>query len=113
MPAPGLPGAGRIPLSGLREEMGLSQREQQVMDRDDPLRGSLTPGAASPAVERAGAERAARHSLRGQIARLEHELSAIVADSFPRISPAPAAGGVPAGAVRAAGPSLLGLGELE
>ena len=52
-------------------------------------------------------ERAARHSLRQQIAKLERELSAIVAEGFPHI-PAPAPDGR-----AAAAPRLLGLGELE
>jgi hypothetical protein len=52
-------------------------------------------------------ERAARATLRGQIARLEREISAIVANGFPHI-PAPA----PIGRAVAA-PRLLGLGELE
>jgi hypothetical protein len=75
----------------------LTQREQQLIDRHERL-------PAWPA------ERAARSSLRTQIARLEHELSAIVAESFPHISPAD--GAIAVGGP-AAGPSLLGLGELE
>ncbi|HEY0517567.1 MAG TPA: hypothetical protein VGD00_10635 [Solirubrobacteraceae bacterium] len=51
-------------------------------------------------------ERAARAALRAQIARLESQLSGIVAERFPFIA-APSAGG-PAG-----GPRLPGLGELE
>jgi hypothetical protein len=73
--------------------------EQLTIDRGAPL----LPGAAD--VVESG-ERAARSSLRAQVARLERELSAIVADSFPHIG---------AGAtVRApAGPRLLGLEQLE
>jgi hypothetical protein len=52
-------------------------------------------------------ERAARHSLRAQISRLEHELSAIVAGTFPHIA-APHGARAPS-----QGPCLLGLGELE
>ena len=52
-------------------------------------------------------EVAARSSLRAQVARLERELSAIVAEGFPYI-PAPRAGGEVF-----AGPRLLTLGELE
>ena len=49
-------------------------------------------------------------ALRGQIARLEHESSAIVADAFPHISPA----GPRARRDEAiAGPRLLTLAELE
>jgi hypothetical protein len=52
-------------------------------------------------------ERAARSSLREQVARLERELSAIVADGFPYIgAPGPTAQTL-------AGPRLLSLGELE
>jgi hypothetical protein len=62
---------------------------------------------SSPSVAGADGERAARHSLRQQIAKLEREISAIVAEGFPHI-PATA----PDGRVDAA-PRLLGLGELE
>jgi hypothetical protein len=55
----------------------------------------------------ADAERAARATLRGQIARLEAELSQILAQRFPFVY-AP-----PAGADGHAGPHLPGLGELE
>jgi hypothetical protein len=51
-------------------------------------------------------EKAARRTLRDQIARLERELSAVVVASYPRLDPGPA---VPA----LAGPRLLSLGELE
>jgi hypothetical protein len=54
----------------------------------------------------AGAERAARASLRDQIARLDRELAAIVAATRPPLDPGPA--------LRpAAGPRILGLGDLE
>jgi hypothetical protein len=69
------------------------------------------------------AERAARRALRTQIARMEHELSAIVADTFPHISPTssspsrvPGANAVVevANAGEAClGPCLLTLAELE
>jgi len=58
-------------------------------------------------IDREGGERAARRSLRAQVAKLEHELSAIVAERFPHI-PAPA----PSNEVFA-GPRLLNLEELE
>jgi hypothetical protein len=51
-------------------------------------------------------ETAARRTLRGQIARLERELSTLVVASYPRLDPGPA---VPA----LFGPRLLSLGELE
>ena len=51
-------------------------------------------------------ERAARRSLRAQIAHLEQELASAVIAAYPRL---------PAGSARvsAGGPRLLGLGELE
>jgi hypothetical protein len=58
-----------------------------------------------PSIER-GDERAARGTLREQIARLEREHAAIVAASYPRL-----AGGPPVPSL--AGPRLLSLGELE
>jgi hypothetical protein len=51
-------------------------------------------------------ERAARRTLRAQIARLERELAATVSAAFPHV-PAPAAG------APVSGPRVLGLGELE
>jgi hypothetical protein len=79
--------------------LGVTQSEQLLIDRD-----------AGRAVEDGRAktgERAARSSLRAQVARLERELSAIVADGFPYIpAPAPVAETV-------SGPRLLSLGELE
>src|ERR1700690_2347144 len=68
--------------------VGLTQSEQLLIDRDV-------------------GERAARRSLRAQVARLERELSAIVAEGFPFIpAPAPSAQAI-------AGPRLLNLEELE
>jgi hypothetical protein len=55
----------------------------------------------------ADGERAARHSLRRQIARLEGEISTLVAEGFPHIPAAVASARTPAA------PRLLGLGELE
>jgi hypothetical protein len=85
------------------------------VDVQDPW---VTPGLL--------AERAARHALKAQVARLERELSTIVAGGFPHISPAsdapPSArrgfaGGGPsarlAGGGVARGPHLLSLAELE
>ncbi len=51
-------------------------------------------------------ERAARRTLRGQIARLEGELGAAVLAAYPATLPVPSP--APSG-----GPRLLGLGELE
>jgi hypothetical protein len=87
--------------------------EHQVIDRGGAVG---VDGGAHPAVpvERASRtlragfdERAARATLREQIARLERERSQIVAERFPFIlAPAP----VPS---VADGPAILGLGELE
>lgn len=77
----------------------MSQSEQLTIDRD-------APGTAGEAIRVQAGERAARRSLQAQVARLEHELSAIVADGFPHI----AAGRT---AWAAGGPSLLGLEQLE
>lgn len=52
-------------------------------------------------------ERGARETLRGQIRRLEHELSALVAYKFPHVPP------VEGAPQTLAGPRLLGLGDLE
>lgn len=83
----------------------MSQSVQLTIDR----------GAYAPAED---GERAARRSLRAQITRLEREHSAIVAEAFPHISsehrstPADVAGGGSATGMPA-GPSVLGLGQLE
>jgi hypothetical protein len=62
-----------------------------------------------PADARQVGERAARSSLRAQVARLERELSAIVAEAFPHIAPPRA----DAEQSIHGGPCLLGLEELE
>ena len=77
----------------------MSPSEQLTIDRN----GASVPGVCGPAEV---GEQAARSSLRAQVARLERELSAIVADGFPHIG---AAGRGPA----STGPSMLGLEELE
>jgi hypothetical protein len=59
----------------------VSQSEQLTIDRSAPaFRGGVHDGAQA-------GERAARESLRSQVARLERELSGIVANGFPHISP--------------------------
>ncbi|MGA2165045.1 MAG: hypothetical protein ABSH36_11335 [Solirubrobacteraceae bacterium] len=74
--------------------------EQLTIDRETPL--------TSPGIEeRSTAERAARESLRAQVAKLEGDLSGIVARGFPHISPAPFV------APKCSGPRLLSLAELE
>jgi hypothetical protein len=55
-----------------------------------------------------GDERPARAELRRQIGRLEHQLSRLVAEAFPRVDLAAAVAGV-----TPAAPRTLGLGELE
>ena len=78
----------------------MSQHEQTVIDR---------PPVPRIAPRQAG-ERAARRSLRAQIAKLERELSAILAERFPFI-PVPDA--PLAGTLTRPGPRLLSLAELE
>jgi hypothetical protein len=58
-------------------------------------------------------ERAARRALRAQVARLERELSAIVADGFPHIEPPARAGSSERRERTAGSPRLLDLGSLE
>ena len=67
---------------------------------------SRSRAPSPPPVRHEVDERAARRTLRAQIARLERELASAVIAAYPRL---------PAGhaRVRAAGPRLLGLGELE
>jgi len=91
--------------------------EQPVIDVDAPGPGStvsdprvdeLDLALAPSTSERAHTgERAARESLRAQIARLERELSGIVAQAFPHL-PAWAPAPEPSG-----GPCLPTLAELE
>lgn len=71
----------------------MSQAEQLTIDR------------GAPVVSLAN-ERAARRSLRMQVARLERELSETVAAGFPHIAPVP-------GGTSFAGPRLLSLEQLE
>jgi hypothetical protein len=59
------------------------------------------------------AERDVRETLRGQITKLERESSAIVADSFPHISPTDQPDPRESRDEVAAGPRLLRLAELE
>jgi hypothetical protein len=94
--------------------------EQQVIDREGQTQAAID----APGHDRAGSqlasamggerltvldERAARATLRAQIARLERERCAIVAERFPHVR-APVA---TSRAVRKGGPTLLDLGELE
>ncbi len=85
----------------------MSHHDQQVLDRGAHRGAGGGRRRQRTAVAGGGPERAARHSLKMQIARLEGEISQIVADRFPFI-PAPAS--PPA---HSAGPRLLDLGGLE
>jgi hypothetical protein len=76
------------------DERGASARRWPELDRGI---------ATLPEVD----EHAARRALRAQIARLEHELSEIVANGFPHLSPPPVAGQA------GAGPCLPTLAALE
>ena len=77
----------------------MAHTEQLTVDRLDPDRifGERA----------AGEELAAREALRAQVARLERELSGLVAHTFPHISPRDWSGET------FSGPRLLGLAELE
>jgi hypothetical protein len=81
----------------------VSQSEQLTTDRGTPALAGVRD--AAPGSVELG-ERAARSSLRQQVARLERELSTIVANGFPHM---PAGCGAPA----PGGPSLLTLEQLE
>jgi hypothetical protein len=67
----------------------------------DPIAPGLAP-VSVPEVD----ERAARRTLREQIARLDREVSAACLDACPRIDPGPPLRSL-------AGPRVLSLGELE
>lgn len=90
----------------------MTQRQQQsVVDRDahvvrDDLARELS-GLERASLADVSGERAARATLRAQIAHLEAELSGILAERFPFVA-APAFEGEPS-----SGPSLPGLAELE
>lgn len=84
----------------------MAHTEQLAVDRQG--RG-LGPSASDACFEQARptADRAAREALKGQIAKLERELSGLVAHTFPHISPHDQAGEL------LSGPRLLSLGDLE
>ena len=88
-----------------------------VMERThawERRRSAIGVGAASTDARRVEvAERDVRETLRGQIARLERESSAIVADGFPHISPADQPDPRELRNEAVAGPRLLTLAELE
>jgi hypothetical protein len=83
----------------------VAQSDQPVLERGSRAREDLC------------GERAARATMRAQIARLERELSEIVAGRFPFISAAPVGDERTVApchrAPRSGGPSLLSLEELE
>ena len=76
----------------------------EELPRIDPTGVADSPGVA--VVDVATAERAARRSLRGQIARLERELAEAFVTAFPM-------GGLDQPGVVRGRPHLLSLGELE
>jgi hypothetical protein len=84
----------------------MSHQDQQVLDRGVHRAGASGRPATGLGQAPEGAQRAARRSLQAQIARLEGELSDIVAERFPFIQ-------APAPEPQAAGPRLLDLGALE
>ena len=115
--------AGKIGPAGLPTERDLFQRSHQEDVRDraareadraaQPFDGPVAVLAGVPKAPEAPdveAERAARATLRAQIAKLEGELSALLAERFPFLA-APVA--FPERQVLPAGPHLPGLGELE
>jgi len=86
----------------------VSPTEQATIDREQLgiERALVAPCGPDGAIGGEVDERPARSSLRAQIARLERDCSAIVANGFPHI------GARAAGAVRS-GPRLLTLEQLE
>ena len=99
--------------------------EQPIIDREAPrLRLDAETdrrdrGAAEQRAATSVAERAARESLRAQVAKLERELSGIVAGRFPYVAPGSDSNPAHRGSLHAArrsgrvGPRLLSLEELE
>jgi hypothetical protein len=75
----------------------------------------LSPVAPAGHLPEVVGERAARRTLRAQIARLERELSTTIVAAFPHVVVANAAPAVPARSSvrRSHGPQLLSLGDLE
>jgi hypothetical protein len=94
-----LPGGGAV-----------SEFEQQLIDGGvrESSSGRERLATGTEQADDAVAQRAARRTLKAQIAKLEHELSGIVADAFPFICPPRQA---PAGPAFA--PRLPDLAELE
>ena len=86
-----------------REEQRMAQTEQLIVDGYSQGREPDTGFGG----ERPIGDRLAREALKGQIAKLERELSVLVAQTFPHISPSDH------DAELFSGPRLLSLGELE
>jgi hypothetical protein len=88
----------------------MAEAEQLTVDRvdTDPVFGyGTTTGRGSSSEHVTVGERAAREALKAQVAKLERELSGLVAQTFPHISPRDPAGEA------LSGPRLLSLAELE
>lgn len=64
----------------------MSRSEQLSLTRERPALDDWSGFSATPAQDAVEAEASARRVLRGQIARLERELSAVVAEGFPGIA---------------------------
>jgi hypothetical protein len=94
-------------------------RSEQLMV--DPSSKAALAWPHESLSESLSAERLARDALRAQIARLEHELSGLVASGFPHVSPTSGVVGATASSLLSAsaqrashgGPHLPTLGELE
>jgi hypothetical protein len=86
-----------------REEQRMAQTEQLIVERYSQDRELDTRSGE----ERPIGDRLAREALKGQIAKLERELSGLVAHTFPHISPSDRE------AELFSGPRLLSLGDLE
>jgi hypothetical protein len=84
-------------------------RSELSLTRERPALDDRPGSAAARSRDAIDAEASARRALRAQIARLERELSAVVAEGFPGI----AAAGASTGARAAHAPRLLSLAELE
>lgn len=90
----------------------MAQTEQLIVERlrtgrilENPAGSRM--GCRLPGDSTNDRERAARDALRAQVAKLERELSGLVAHTFPHISPQDTAG------ESFSGPRLLTLAELE
>jgi hypothetical protein len=87
--------------------------EQHTTSIDRRSRPHSAPWIPAREAERAEGERAAIASLRAQVAKLERELSGIVASGFPHIPGIDSSPAHPHERERVSTPHLLTLGELE